>query len=117
MVSWQKTGAENTDVPGRTDRLRGDVPSFDALVGFAGREVLEFIGPSARPVDHRAVDAVALADAERDRQPTARGSSIRSSPCATATSRRGKIRTVAPIASRFDFVPTRWNLRLRCPAS
>src|SRR4029078_5587389 len=45
-----------------------DALAFNALVGLAGLEVLELIVAAARPVDHDAIDTVALADAECDRQ-------------------------------------------------
>ncbi len=38
------------------------------IVGAAGSEVLELLGPPARPGDDHAIDAIAAADAERHRQ-------------------------------------------------
>lgn len=45
-----------------------DAFRFDALIHFAGSEILILFHPSAGPLDHDAIDAIALAQTEGDRQ-------------------------------------------------
>ncbi len=48
--------------------MRGDAFAFDAIVGLAGGEVFVFFGSAAGPRDSNALDLVAFAQAEGDRQ-------------------------------------------------
>ena len=50
-------------LPGRADAF-----AFGALIGAASLNVLEFLCPAARPVDHHSIDGVAPSNTERHRQ-------------------------------------------------